>query len=173
MGSVVVTRNIVKKSSNIIEFDPYDQKLIRQLKKYDLKIGTIYSDEIDKIKKDLTEEEYQLERMVFPCFRILFCTYDGDVINNVCCGDIEKDLKRITLFIDEVNYKIYKRLTEYCFSNLGLEEVIVLVEKENKSIIKDLIKSNYIPLFDDGDHEEVLPFIKEKKDYSDKNMNCM
>ena len=175
MGHIVVTNNIVRSFDEIIEIDPYDQKYIGLLNEYDQENSTSYCSILESINNGISEQEYELYRMTSPVFKTIFCNYDGKRISNVCLVEYQTDLKCFKMYIDDKNKEIYGGMTNYAFNNLGMKEVIVLVDKNKRSIINDLIGKDYIPLYDNYDSDSLVPFIKDKEDYlnTSKNIICV
>ncbi|MBR4617822.1 MAG: hypothetical protein IKO49_00725 [Bacilli bacterium] len=174
MGHIIVTNNIVRSFDQIREIDPYNQELINLLNKYDKKNNTNYKHILDNIVDNKSKEEYELYRMTSPVVKSIFCSYDGGSIKNVCFAEYQTDLKNFKVYVDNLNVKIYNDITKFAFKNLGMEEVIVLIESANESVINTLLNDGYIPLFDKNDNKDHLTFIKEKEDYyNTSNIICV
>ena len=163
---IIVTENISRYSRNVIEINPFDKDNLKMLKEYDTKNKTTYSKyALDSIKNS-DKEKYELEKLVFPVFKGIYCNYDSDGINNVCIAEYETDLKIFKVYIDEKNFEIIQGLCSYAFNNLGMEQFMVLVSSKSKNLINSLCASEFIPLYDENSKEEYIPFIREKEDFN-------
>lgn len=162
---VIITENILRNFDEIVEINPFDEKTKELLKQYDKKNKTNYFTYLSEITKDYDREKYELYKMISPIFKGLYCNYGSDGLNNVCMVEYENDLKTFKAYIDKNNSDICESLSRYVFNNLGMEEVILMVNKNNKKIINNLVESEYIPMVDDNDKDSYVPLIKEKEDY--------
>lgn len=172
MGAIVVTDNINRNLKEIIEINPFNNKYVKLLESYDLDNNTNYLKILGEIKGSLSEDSYELNRMIFPCFKALYCSYDGDSISNVCYVECDMDLKCIKIYLDNYNKSICDDITSFSFRNLNMEEVFIIVDKKYKNIIDDLLNNQYIPLYDDNDYS--ISFLKEKIDYvNHENIVCI
>ena len=163
---VIVTKNISRDYKEVIEIDPFNSKNLAMLKEYDEKNGTTYSEYALDCIKNFNKEKYELEKLVFPVFRGIYCNCDSDGISNVCVAEYETDLKKFKVYIDEKNYEIVQGLCSYSFNNLGMEQFMILVNSKSKDLISLLIGDEFIPLYDEFNEDECIPLIKEKEDFS-------
>lgn len=162
---IVVTENISRDYRDIIEINPFDAENLKMLKEYDKENKTAYSNYVIDCIKNSDKEKYELEKLVFPVFKGIYCNYDSDRISNVCIAEYETDLKKFKLYVDEKNFEIIHGLCNYAFNNLEMEQFMVLVSSKSKKIINALCASKFIPLYDENSSEEYIPFIKEKEDF--------
>ena len=162
---VIITDNILRNFNEIIELNPFDSKSLELIKQYDQKNKTDYSKYLVDAFHSSTYEQYELEKMVSPVFKGVYCNYDGEELKNVVLVEYETDLKKFKVYIDEKNYNIVNPLTSYVFNNLGMEQFVVFTNKNSKKIINELMEDEFIPLFDGNSNDSYVPLIKEKEDF--------
>lgn len=162
---VIVTDNIYRNYRDIIEINPFDTENLKMLREYDKKNKTTYSKYALDCIKNNDKEKYELEKLVFPVFKGIYCNYDSDGISNVCIAEYETDLKNFKVYIDEKNSDIVQSLCNYAFNNLGMEQFMILVSNKSKNLINDLMNSQFVPLYDENSEDEYIPLVKEKEDF--------
>lgn len=162
-SEIVVTDSIYRSfNSTIKEIDPYSEADIALLKEYDQENHTNYFKMLDMICHNYSKEEYELLRMTNTVFKLLFYSTRKNKIDNICLVEYETDLKRLNMYIDNINKGIYKEVTEHAFKNMDMESVTVFVNKNDEKIIHNLLENGYIPLYDSTEKTDIVPLLLEK-----------
>lgn len=88
---------------------------------------------------------------------------EKEEIEDICHISGYKDIKSCTISFakkEKKNRKIYNMATEYAINNLGMEEVFITINPEDKDSIKYFESNNYECL---GDEKGSIIFLKEKE----------
>ena len=92
------------------------------------------------------------------------CIKEGPNIKDVCLIEGQKDIKKCTISFAVLENKLKKRpllnlATDYAMNNLNMEEVYVVLDKNDASLLNTLETNNFESL---GDVEGNLTYLKEK-----------
>ena len=152
-----------KGRQKIVEINPFDNEMLKLVKKYDSDNDTRYFDTIKTIVGDIDSKYYEVMKMTLPVTYSIFAYYGDNSLRDVCLIYSEKDLKTFRMYLNDKNFSICYNLTDYAFKNEAMSEVIVLVDRNNHKIINDLLDNKYIPLFDDNSKEALVPLVKDNE----------
>ena len=148
----------------LVEINPFNEELVKKVKKYDKENGTSYYTCIEYVKNTIKDSaQYEMYKMTVPVTNDIFAYYDGKNLSKLCLTYQQKDLKIFTMYIDDKNFKLYQDLEMYASKNLGMNVVAAMIDKNNNKLINNLIDDEYTPYFDDNSEEELVPLIKEKE----------
>lgn len=162
-SKIVVTDSIYRPfNSPIKEINPYNEDDIVLLKEYDQENHTNYFKMLNILYKNYSKEEYELLRMTSTVFKLLLYLTRKNKIDSICLVEYETDLKRLNMYIDNINKEIYKEVTEYAFKKMDMESVTAFVNKSDGKLIHHLLEDGYIPLYDSKDKTDVVPLLLER-----------
>ena len=149
----------------LIEINPFNKEIIEMVIKYDKENNTNYCKNLKTIQDTIGDtKEYEIYRMIKPVIDGVFAYHNTNNLSNLCSVHQEKDLKKFIMELDDKNFEIYRDLENYAFKNLGMKDVIALVEKNNNKLINMLLADEFIPLFDDNSKEKLVPLIKDSEE---------
>lgn len=156
--------------SNLKYFDiinPYKKEDISDLEKFCNKYNQqlLYS-EITKLNQNIIEQDYLKLKEAMIVVDELYCQRNKREILALSKVTVSKDIKRAQIEIyktgnDCKNFVI--SLAQYLLQDINLEDVYILVEKEDKDIMNSLIENGFIPLISEGENERCIPFLLEKE----------
>lgn len=152
-----------KGRQRIVEINPFDNEMLKLVKKYDKENDTYHLDTIKTIVGDMDSKYYEVMKMTLPVTYSVFAHYEKNGLKDVCLTYSEKDLKTFRMYLNDKNFGICYDLADYAFKSEAMSEVIVLVDKNNHRIINDLLDNRYIPLFDDNSNEDLVPLVKDNE----------
>lgn len=154
---------MVKDKQKIIEISPFDEEMLKQVKKYDIKNNTRYLTTIKNMVGSYDKKIYDVMKMTLPVTYSVFAYFNNDKISNLCLTYTQKDLKNFIMYLDNSNIAIYDDLTEYAFKKGAMSEVIALVDRNDKKTINELLDDKFIPLFDNNSEEDLVPLVKDRE----------
>ena len=154
---------MVKDKQKIIEISPFDEEILKQVEKYDIKNNTSYLTTIKNMVGSYDKKTYNVMRMTLPVTYSVFAYLNNDKISNLCLTYAQNDLKNFIMYLDNNNINIYNDLVEYAFKKEAMSEVIALVDRNDEKIINELLDDKFIPLFDNNSEEELVPLVKDRE----------
>ena len=154
----------------IILMNPYDEKQQSQIIQYEQEtsIGPLISSRIDQITNSYTEEELQNYKKNSNAVEEFIIIEENKKIKGICQIQGEKDRKscQISIIGNKEQIKDKKLLilaTEYAINNMGMIEVFLMIDKNDKDMEKYLTLKGFENL---GEENGKALFLKEK--YEDK-----
>ncbi len=149
-------------------FDENQRSAIDSFEKQ-FSIHTETSSFMKRIIKSDTEEEYQWKKKnQNEIEESLYLEKDSSIID-LCHIYGEKDMKRCRISFAKIPHtkkrKLLSLATDYALSTLGMEEVFISVNPEDKALMVELNQEGYENL---GEESNNILFLKEKEDISTK-----
>lgn len=157
--------------------DPYNETHINLFDEFEKKnqITTKTSTYLNEIKTKYTKEEYEIAKkskneIEQSLFLLENNTTEEPNIIDSCHIMGEKDRKICYIYFAPLqnNYKsrrLVSLATDYIFNSLGMEEVFVSAQTEDKRLTTNLEQAGYSSL---GEENNVCTYLKEKEDIKTK-----
>lgn len=147
--------------------NPFDNNHLVKIDNFEKEneIGTKTSDFLTKLKESMTKEEYELQKKSSNDIETSLFLEMDDSVKDVCHIKGEKDRKTCTITFAEIKTKLRNRrmitlATDYALNSLGMEEVFVSIDKEDKNMIMNLEARGFESL---GEESGIIIYLKEKE----------
>ncbi len=157
--------------------DPYNDSHLEMIRVFEEKHGlsSNYLKTMGQIRASVPKEEYlQKKKKRNEIEEDLFIVKDSEIID-YCHISGEKDIKTgriIPASLKELERKrrIITLATDYAMKTLGLEEVFVEINPDNKGLLAFLDKKGYESL---GEENGMIIYLKEREEEEIKNQRMI
>ena len=163
---------MVLSKEKLILADPYNDAHVQAITIFEEenKIEKKISEELKRTKNNIPRNQYMVNKEQSNELVLELYLEEKGHIKDECHIQGEKDMKKCRISFAPFQYSLRKKTVQlaedYAFEILGMEEVFLDVDKNDKAVLAYLESSGYENL---GEEKGKILFLKEKEELTKRN----